>query len=214
MKRLIKSFAIMVALVAPLAVAGVIPASAAPVSYSTTGLFTPGTGATAIPGGVSFTENSTTLDIVFTPQTTSVNTLVVADLGTLTVTLNGTGFVSIPQAPVPTTFAVTVNQTVPIVGSNTFTSTLKGGVSFNSGFLGVTFDNVSFNIGDTSYYLVNLTKGLPGIPDNTLLLDTTSTSGVKKVTALIATVPEPSAFFALATGFVGLAGVVLRKRLI
>jgi hypothetical protein len=198
------------------------PAGATVIDYTTTGAFTAGTDATVSGGGsvITITDPShptRVVTITYTPNAASVNTPVVADLGTFTVATSITGQrLDIPTSPLTSKFDLTVHQLGPIAGTGTFASKLAGSVSFSSGFVEIQFQNTQFNIGTANYTLVNLTTNFPPFPNNTLLLDIPATGGKTHVKAYItggAPVPEPSSIALAASGVAGLLGVGCHRRL-
>lgn len=196
------------------------PARANLITYATSATFTAGTDATVSGGGSVITVTdpgnpSRFVTITYTPTTATVDTPVVGNLGSFTVNASAvTGSrLDIPLAPVASTFDLTIHQLAPTAGMGTFNSKIDGAVSFNSGFVEIRFSNTHFNIGTTSFTLVNLTTNLPPFPNNTLLLDPTATGGKTQVKAFItggAPVPEPSSIALAISGAIGMLGLGAR----
>ena len=142
-------------------------------------------GAGCTPSITSTAFGSGNATVVFTNQpATTVNTstpsgFTSADLGTFTVGGTGT-FAATP-------FVLQINQTVPSVGTGTFTATLTGTLITTGSASRIVFDQTSLFIGNVRYDLANLTFG------NTLFLDPNATGGITRITALVSTpVPEPA----------------------
>jgi hypothetical protein len=210
-------------LAAGLFLAASTPARADLVTYSTSGGFTAGTDASVSGGGtiLSITDPSDASRVVtvtWTPQaSTTVNTPVVANLGTFTVDASSiTGkALDIPTSPIASTFQVNINQTGPTAGSGSFLATIGGSVSFNGGFVEVRFATpTSTTIGPVTYTLVNLTNNLPPFPNNSFLLSPLAAGGATKLSAFVTAVPtpEPSSIALTASGMVGLLFYAWRRR--
>jgi hypothetical protein len=137
--------------------------------------------------------------------TTSLNTPTGSSFGNFQTFVSGNGAINSSG-----TFTLTVTQTVPVAGSDSFSATFSGTFSAsNSGTGVVNFSTTQVTIGGTTYSITNNPLNLvPPASNNGI---TTVQGQITSSSTPPSTVPEPASMMLLGSGLAGMAGMIRRK---
>jgi hypothetical protein len=173
-------------------------------SFSTTGTFA-GTGCVA----TSCTSGGFTLSFVDAASAPYLAPTLL-DLGQFSVGASGgtqplTAFTGV-------TFTLTINQTVPSVGSGAFSGSISGSVAYNPSTSSLVWTPTSstLNIGSASYSLVVDNSGNINIQAPTTA--TGQNPNLTSVKANVNVTPEPATALLLAPGLAGMGLAAYRRR--
>jgi len=185
--------------------------ASAQVVYTTSGVFSGGTGFTSCAGGTSCTVDGFTLSFnrIVTPTNYTAPTLV--DLGDFTTAQSGgtAGLTAFTGA----SFTLMITQTSPSAGSGSFTGLITGSLAYNpsSSSLIWTPSSSTLSIGNTTYVLVTDNTGNININAPTIEAGKNPNTTSVKANVSVSVAPEPATALLLAPGLAGL-GLAARFR--
>ena len=186
---------------------GAAPVLSQTVSYTTAGAFT-GTGCS----GTSCDEGTFTLSFVGNPGPNAYLGGSQIDLGSFQVQCdNAPSPCASTTIPMGTSFTLTITQSSPSGGSNSFTGSVSGTLQFNPDFSSLVWTPTTsqLSIGQVTYHLTVDNSGNIQIPGPTM---TSQNPNVTQVKGSIDVTPEPSTVALMATGIFGLVPLARRRR--
>jgi hypothetical protein len=163
--------------------------SAAPVTYSTSGVFST-TGTNILPiGAGDLTFDGLVSNTVTVPSNLS--------FGTFDASGVGTGAIPAGEA-----FSLTVTETAPNSGSATATATLSGSIDPSSSSVSLSFNNTAFSVGSNEFNISQETDGILIVPGS-------SNGGMITIQGTV--IPEPATYLGIGSGLALLALRFRRK---
>jgi hypothetical protein len=175
------------------------PALAEPVTFSTTGGFSASGGASSAifgsgPNTLTLSYSGIVNSTVGTPTNSSAGFMIASVLGT--------------GGDAAGTFTLTIDQTVPSLGSGGLSGALSGTISESSSGGTLDFSSTTLVLGDVTYTLQQPPGGYDLVPPTTLNGETSIQMHIDT-----STVPEPAFLGLTGLGFFGIVGITfLRNR--